>query len=326
MIENVLSEAYKYFRLASSKLKEMINSNQKKLSNIAATNLDLGIYHLREGNINDAIFRFHLVLLLDKDNIPAMYNMARAYIAKDKETKASYYISKCLELSPHNVEALFLKRIFDKKTQVSEVPISIIKSYYNNFAATYDAEFNIEKGFFAPEDLLTIASKFVKSPKNILDLGCGTGSLGFLLKGKYGNAELVGVEISEKMIKILQEKQSKTSNSYHLVVENDMWEFLLKTKKKFDLIVANLSLHYHADIEKSLKMIKQCLEPNGIFVFSVEKSNTPEQIALNMGNENFCFSAKYIKTAIENSKMRFLDQTETSIKNDRMALICACQK
>lgn len=46
--------------------KQHILEVKSKFKNLGATNVDLGIYHLQNGNYNEAIIRFKIVLMLLK--------------------------------------------------------------------------------------------------------------------------------------------------------------------------------------------------------------------------------------------------------------------
>jgi Flp pilus assembly protein TadD len=59
-----------------------IKNNREKLQNLTKANYELGLFHLENGNLNDAIFRFYIVYKLNPSHINALYNLGRSYLRK----------------------------------------------------------------------------------------------------------------------------------------------------------------------------------------------------------------------------------------------------
>lgn len=327
MVDELLKSVSKNLDKFSLKLKKFIATNQKKLSNLEETNLKLGLYHLRSNHVNDAIFRFRLVLLFNKNSAEAYYNLARCQYIKGDKVKAKQNLDECLRLNPNHKEAKFFNKTFDKSEKIDEIPLSVVHDFYDKFAADYDNEFNEEQGYFVPEDLCDLTYKYKKTANYMLDLGCGTGTTGFKFKQKYKNAHLHGVDISKNMLKQLQKKQHSSSNGYKSLVNISIEQYLNKTNNKFDIVIASLSLHYHAFFTSILQQIKTKLVDNGVVSLALEKDlNSKVKVSLNYGYENFCYSRSYLKEQIDKSGLKLLDIAESTIKNDRIAFICVCKK
>lgn len=109
---------------------------------------------------------------------------------------------------------------------------------------------------------------------NALDLGCGSGHYTEILANKYNNSKIVGVDISEEMIKIANRK-----DNIEYVVDN-----ILNFKESNYDLVTSCCMFCHASTENELyNMIKVCyqqLKKGGKFVglssntcLSVEHNN-----------------------------------------------------
>lgn len=309
--------------------KDFIIHTKKKIFNLEKTNLELGIYHLNAHNINDAIFRFKLVLLINNRNIYAYYNLARCQYSKGNKEKALESLQKCLEINPKFLEAQFLYNILDKKFEVDEIPISIIEEYYENFSTSYDEEFSPNQGYFVPDDLSELITKHYKKLNTkikILDLGCGTGLVGESLGTKFSETEITGIDISLKMLIQAKEKQ-KYNHIYNNFIHQDFRNFIAKTKQKFDIVTACLSLHYQKSFSNTLSSIREILKNDGIVIFAIEKTlHDHQKVNLNYGFENFCYNKSYIKDEIHTSGLHLTEIIESSVKNDRIAFICICKK
>ncbi|OUL23650.1 SAM-dependent methyltransferase [Nostoc sp. T09] len=101
--------------------------------------------------------------------------------------------------------------------------------------------------------------------KRILDLGCGNAAIGRELLA-HGAASYTGIEGSHKMAAVATKTLADTAGQIiEQTIEN--WTY---SHAAFDLVIAQLSLHYVADLAPICTQIFQTLTPAGLFVFSVE--------------------------------------------------------
>lgn len=101
--------------------------------------------------------------------------------------------------------------------------------------------------------------------KTILDLGCGYGwHCIYAMEQKA--TKVVGIDISQKMLDIAQEKTSFKQVEYICTAMEDFEA----EAESFDVVLSSLALHYIADFEAVIKKVNHCLKPGGGFVFSVE--------------------------------------------------------
>ncbi len=77
----------------------------KKIGNVAKNNYELGTYHYKSGNFDDAVFRFRLVTWLEPKNYNAWYWLGASYLKVDKKLFARNSLNKSLELKPGFQEA-----------------------------------------------------------------------------------------------------------------------------------------------------------------------------------------------------------------------------
>ena len=123
---------------------------------------------------------------------------------------------------------------------------------------------------------ITKYESFFPSPnKNVkvLDLGCGIGQYSnyFYYKG-YG---VTATDISSKALDHLKGK-----NIYINLVLQDMSDPLKFNDKEFDVVFANLSIHFFSEEETKslLSEIKRILKPGGIFIGSVNSTSAYQYI------------------------------------------------
>jgi len=105
--------------------------------------------------------------------------------------------------------------------------------------------------------------------KTLLDIGCGSG--GFMLKAKEAGIDVIGVDISEEMVKNAQKKGLEV---YH----KDLCEF----EGKFDACVAIFDVINYMDkeyLKNFFSCVKNVLKKDGYFLFDVNTLYGFEEIA-----------------------------------------------
>ena len=103
-------------------------------------------------------------------------------------------------------------------------------------------------------------------PRNILELGCGTGNLTVLLKVRWPKAEIQAVDISGECTRENRNRMDDESVCY---VQSDMRK-LEYAANSFDLVCSSISLHHLVDDDKARMFgnIKSWLRPEGTLAFS----------------------------------------------------------
>ena len=111
-------------------------------------------------------------------------------------------------------------------------------------------------------------------PRSVADLACGTGSVAAIFAEK--GLRVVGVDISEEMLTVAQQKTAGMDNPPWFVCQPLQ---KLRLSRAVDLAVCALdSLDYitePADCASAIRRIYKALNPGGIFIFDV---NTPQKL------------------------------------------------
>ncbi|MDH3326204.1 MAG: class I SAM-dependent methyltransferase [Gammaproteobacteria bacterium] len=111
------------------------------------------------------------------------------------------------------------------------------------------------------DDVLDVISGFVKKDDVILDVGCGTGDFGELLKGN-STVEVWGVEPVEKAAE-------QAENKLDGVFRGFFSEGASIPDNHFDIITFNDSLEHFPDPFPPLRLAKKKLRPGGVVVSSI---------------------------------------------------------
>jgi Predicted methyltransferase (contains TPR repeat) len=110
-------------------------------------------------------------------------------------------------------------------------------------------------------DRMDVLKVIPNTPKNVLELGCGEGNFGSLLKQKY-NCNVTGIDISSAA---LSKAKGRIDKIYHANID----EFDFSKLGKFDLVVANDCLEHLREPWEVVAKLKNNISADGYFVASI---------------------------------------------------------
>jgi SAM-dependent methyltransferase len=129
----------------------------------------------------------------------------------------------------------------------------------------------ITRNNFTYRKIIEIIEKYVSTPKNILDIGCGAGTIDFYLANK-GNT-VTGIDISNKAIiscketaKLLKTKKAKFSM---MSFPNEV------PKQKYDFIIISEVIEHLKYDKLAIKQIHNLLKKNGMVLITTPSKNAP---------------------------------------------------
>lgn len=141
---------------------------------------------------------------------------------------------------------------------------------YERFGEFYDAVMGDRRGAAAQVIEFIRAAK--PDAKNVLELGCGTGSILKCLQGAY---EVSGLDISGKMLSIARNKVPRAK-----LFRQDMVNFLVDDR--FDVIVCVFDSINHvrlfSDWKKVFAAARRHLLPGGCFIFDINTQRKVERL------------------------------------------------
>lgn len=136
-----------------------------------------------------------------------------------------------------------------------------IKGLFNSISKSYDKLNDIMSlGLHKKIKRDAIAQIGDYKPKTILDLCTGTGDLAGILKEKYPEAKIVGVDFSPQMLEIARQKYPEIE-----FLEADCTNLPFEDES-FDLCVISFGLRNIEDMGKTIAEIHRVLRPYGLFI------------------------------------------------------------
>jgi ubiquinone/menaquinone biosynthesis C-methylase UbiE len=136
-----------------------------------------------------------------------------------------------------------------------------LRQEFNEWARAGRGE-SMERGH-RPVGEQAIARLNLSPDARVLDVGCGSGWATRLMATQALQGRVVGIDVSDEMIRIARESSKEYSNIDFEIGSADTLPF---ADNDFTHAFSLESLYYYTDILTALKEINRVLQPGGVFV------------------------------------------------------------
>ncbi|MDB5962214.1 MAG: hypothetical protein JWP59_3508 [Massilia sp.] len=192
-------------------------------------------------------------------------------------------------------------------------PAAYVTALFDQYAAHFDAHLVDQLDYRTPALIgAALARSGGGTALDTLDLGCGTGLCGEVLRPL--SARLSGIDLSPAML-----EQARERGLYDALACADMHDYLAGHEAAFDLIVAADVFVYAGDLSEVFRLARQALRPGGRFCFSVELAGDGE-FAL-QPSRRYAHSAAYVRALAQRWRFELLDEAREMLRRDRGAAV-----
>ena len=140
----------------------------------------------------------------------------------------------------------------------------------------------MQRSIYNPtSDAVWLAAYVPNKAKKILDVGIGTGGVSLCLLSKNSNAQITGIDVSQKMLDACK-INIKLNNRHINLIKGDIFNW--STSETFDLVVTNPpyfkgtpdhnNAHHSVDITNWIKRSIARVKPNGHFCIILDAKMT----------------------------------------------------
>ncbi|MDA9823688.1 tetratricopeptide repeat protein [Paracoccaceae bacterium] len=230
---------------------------------------NMGFTLKENGDLGSAIYNYRNALNIKPDYAEAHLNMGNAQRDKGDLDAAIRSFETVLEKDPEDALGARLSLAsISKKGIPNRTPSHYMKNFYQSKARFWgkNPQYN---GYVMIEDAIKNSCK-EHLKIDILDLGCGAGTLAKFLKPFA--TTLYGVDMSPEML-----KEAQTSDLYDFLYEKDLEIYLQETPYQYDLVIAAAVMIHFFDLEHVFSLILNKLKKNGKFIFSVFEASVEEK-------------------------------------------------
>lgn len=290
----------------------------------ASTLTNLGAARLRLGRFAQAVSLFDEALAQEPDNVEAHGQRAAALAELGRLAAALASVERALQLDPTSGAAWTLRgsllrslgrreeavaaferalaqgadtelvRYYLASLTGREVPKAAPRQYVRSLFDGYAQGFQehlVEVLKYRAPQILVGGLRRGERLAAALDLGCGTGLCGPLLRELA--QRLDGIDLSPNMV-----EQAAATGAYDEVMQADLLQFLHETKRQYNLVVAADVFIYVGALETVFAGVARVLRPGGRFCFTVEPAPDESELVL-QSSLRYAHSAGYIRRLAE---------------------------
>jgi predicted TPR repeat methyltransferase len=144
---------------------------------------------------------------------------------------------------------------------------------------------------------------------SVLDLGCGTGLCGSLVRAHAERIE--GVDLAPGMI-----EQARRRNAYDALSTDELVAHLRGTPQRHDLVLAADVFIYIGDLLPVFAGVQRVLLAGGLFVFTVEHLRAPADYQL-QPSLRYAHGVAYLRQLAQAHRMRVLIETPVVLREEQ---------
>jgi predicted TPR repeat methyltransferase/thioredoxin-like negative regulator of GroEL len=198
--------------------------------------------------------------------------------------RAAIAYQDALRLGPEDPYVRHIVASSGLMPDTKRAPEGYVRTVFDGYADRFEAHL-IQLGYCVPSAIRAMLQAHPKvvaglSIGPVLDLGCGTGMVALAI-GDLPLGPFTGVDLSPRML-----AHARAKGIYDHLREGDIVTDLASHEQRWPLIVAADVLCYFGALEELLAAVYKHLDPNGWFVFSVEKIQ-PDHDGVVPGNGNW---------------------------------------
>lgn len=216
----------------------------------------------------DAVASYDRAVAIDAGFADAWHNRGNALgeLQRNDEAIASY--RRALAAGGDAVRIEYELAALGAADAPAAAPEKFVAGLFDGYAEKFDSHLVDTLQYRTPQAVMeTLQPLLPAAPADILDLGCGTGLCGPLLRPLAKS--LAGVDLSQKML-----DKAAARGLYDELVCDDITRYLQARTQAFDLVVATDVFVYVGDLQAVFAAAARALRPQGLFAFSVEYADS----------------------------------------------------
>jgi predicted TPR repeat methyltransferase len=192
----------------------------------------------------------------------------------------------------------------------SAPPRSYVEGLFDDYAEHFDDHLVNVLGYQAHRVLVANLQGMGKAHYcSALDLGCGTGLCGPLLRSQVDR--LTGVDLSGQML-----GKAGQTGAYDMLVQADVAEYLQGTDQRYDLLLSCDVFIYVGALAAVFAGAARVLDSGGVFCFSVESLEDARDYGL-MPSQRYAHSERYVRTLAADHGFTVIKTLAQPVRHDQ---------
>ncbi len=227
--------------------------------------LNLGSALLEQERLEEAISEAEIAATFDSRMSFPHYLLGTLLARCGRKEAARKQFEIYLEREPEDGQGarMFLAGLgFERLPE--RAPDALLKKTYARRAAWWDLTPSQTHLYRGAELVAEVFEKSVddSSRFNVLDAGCGTGSVGKLIHRRV--RRLAGIDLSPEML-----ERAKEKGVYHELHQGDLVAFLANHAEHYDAVTSAATLIHFSDLRPVFEAAATALRDDGLFIFTL---------------------------------------------------------
>jgi len=140
---------------------------------------------------------------------------------------------------------------------------------WKDYSKLYNSYCRSKDNYYLQSSTFLVNSIKLSNSSKVIDLGCGTGALTYLLLKKYPKINILAIDLSKEMLFYYENNFKKEITRKQIKIINGNAEEINRyIKEKYDLIFISSAL-WDMEIEKTFKNLSRILKKNGKIIFNL---------------------------------------------------------
>ncbi|WP_181706324.1 methyltransferase domain-containing protein [Chthonobacter rhizosphaerae] len=249
--------------------------------------------------------------------LPALIGLADARAAVGDGPGAAEALKAALSADPDDLFGAALRLAALGRAPVPETPPeAYVRGLFDDYADRFETALVETLKYRVPWRLGSLLADRrpagVTAPAfgRVLDLGCGTGLMGEVLRARCVHLE--GVDLSPEMLERAAGKQV-----YDALAVGDVAAHLEASETPLDLVTAADVFVYVGTLETVFAAVAARLAPDGLFAFSVEAADAGDVVLRD--SLRYAHGEGYLRRLADEAGFVVLDLRRETLREDRSA-------
>ncbi len=260
------------------------------------------------GDLPAAIDILEQALALAPDWAAGWFRLGEYLKAAGDLPAAAEAWTRAVEADPSDPLGAGINRDLARDVPITEtLPAAFVELLFDQYAPRFERSLRDRLAYRGPEVVLAaLKAAGLDRADHALDLGCGTGLMGELLRPHV--ARLDGLDLSQHML-----NEAEAKGLYDHLEKQDIATLDRRTDR-YDLIVAADVFNYLGALEQPVAWAVDALRPGGLFAVTVELGDAP---VLLRETRRFAHSRDYVETLLKDAGLTIAHMAEVVLREDR---------
>lgn len=237
--------------------------------------------------LDQALEDYDRAIELEPGTAKTHSDRAETLLMLKRPEEAALAFRRALELGGDQAELSYALASLGADAAPATAPSNYVVSLFDWYAEHFDDHLQGRLKYRTPA--LLCEQIFRLDPPqglDVLDLGCGTGLCGPLLKPLARS--MTGVDLSPKMLEMARKR-----DLYDELVCSDLTDFLHPHTARFDLVVSTDVFIYVGALDVVFEATRKAVRPGSLFAFSFEASEQQDLVL--RPTRRYAHSVAYIR-------------------------------